>query len=461
MTKPAKPFQLAAAIKSSTQAVTKTWTKQRKAEERASNAVSNRYVRLVYERGMFLREAAFDVMEGAYLAASDGGKLPVKARQIMYAARPQILKLTDKDSLNDAYFTQTLLPDYMEENDCEDWDVIWDARGNFAEPYTKRTVPIGTLEVRQYLDIRPEFGAVRGEGEADVDIADNSRFPTKGPKNRYDTVLFVEKEGFGPLLQAARIAERYDLAVMSTKGMSTTSARMLLDRLVERGVKRVLVLHDFDISGFSIFGTLFTDSRRYSFQNKVPAVDLGLRLCDVEAMGLQSEPFVIETWNAKQKKNHAKASRRDGCGDRVLNGAGIHPRATGRAQCHDRPPVSRFPRAEIQRARRREGDPGCWCAQAACASSDRTAACRGSDRGNHGADRRGGGGDRVAGGSPGSGQGQSRSRSDAVLGRGGRGCRRGSAVMSARRASPLQFVKNDVSRRRDSACSIPDGGELS
>ena len=222
MTKP----NPADAIRSAVQAVTKDWAKQRRKEERNRSAIANRHARLVHCRGMFLRQAAFEVMQEAYLAASDNGRLPVKARQVMYAARPKILELTDKDHLDDAYFTQTLLPDYMEEYDCSDWDIVWDARGTFYEPHTRRSVPIGTLEVRQYLDERPEFV---DEDEADVDVADNSRFPTNGPENRYNAVLFVEKEGFAPLLKRARIAERFDLAVMSTKGMSTTAARMLLD----------------------------------------------------------------------------------------------------------------------------------------------------------------------------------------------------------------------------------------
>jgi hypothetical protein len=105
-------------------------------------------------------------------------------------------------------------------------------------------------------------------------------------------VLFIEKEGFAELLDAARIAARFDVAVMSTKGMSTTAARRLLDGLAPE-TERVLVLHDFDVSGFSIFGTLGGDSRRYRFENDLRIVDIGLRLADAEAMGLQSEP--VET----------------------------------------------------------------------------------------------------------------------------------------------------------------------
>jgi Asp-tRNA(Asn)/Glu-tRNA(Gln) amidotransferase A subunit family amidase len=62
----------------------------------------------------------------------------------------------------------------------------------------------------------------------------------------------------------------------------------------------VLVLHDFDVAGFSIFGTLGSDGRRYRFQNKVPLLDIGLRLEDVEALELLAEP--VETsgsWQAR------------------------------------------------------------------------------------------------------------------------------------------------------------------
>ena len=59
------------------------------------------------------------------------------ARQIMYAARPQILAEIHPDKatkgLKAHYFTQTLVPDYMTEHPEEtaDWDVVFDERGHF------------------------------------------------------------------------------------------------------------------------------------------------------------------------------------------------------------------------------------------------------------------------------------------------------------------------------------------
>ncbi len=71
----------------------------------------------------------------------------------MYAARPYIQEKADKN-LDDKYFTQTLLPDYMEAHpdECAGWNVVFDARGHFHEPHTKREVPLGTIEIRNYLN---------------------------------------------------------------------------------------------------------------------------------------------------------------------------------------------------------------------------------------------------------------------------------------------------------------------
>lgn len=54
------------------------------------------------------------------------------------------------------------------------------------------------------------------------------------------------------------------------------------------------MLHDFDVSGFSIFGTLGRSGRRYRFTNDVPLIDLGLRLDQVNDMELESEPVAIK-----------------------------------------------------------------------------------------------------------------------------------------------------------------------
>ena len=245
---------------------------------------------------MSIKDAAYAVMREAYLKASDDGALPAKARQIMYAARGDILQLTGVKKFNDTYFTQVLLPDYMTENPEEtaNWDVVYDARGHLTEPHTGLSLPLGTIQVRQYLGERGPLGPA-------VSVNGNTLYPTHGPKNRYGNVLFVEKEGFDELFETVALAERYDIAIMSTKGMSVVAARQLLDRIANE-VERVFVLHDLDVSGFSICGTLGTDSRRYSFDNEVNIVPIGLRLTDVTALGLEAEPVKDDNAHARRQK---------------------------------------------------------------------------------------------------------------------------------------------------------------
>jgi hypothetical protein len=73
--------------------------------------------------------------------------------------------------------------------------------------------------------------------------------------------------------------------------MGSTSVRQLFEELSRQfsGLK-ILVLHDFDKSGFSILGTLRRDMERFKFEHPPEIIDLGLRLEDIERYHLQSEP---------------------------------------------------------------------------------------------------------------------------------------------------------------------------
>jgi len=75
---------------------------------------------------------------------------------------------------------------------------------------------------------------------------------------------------------------------VSTKGVSVTAARRLIDRVCGDHDLPLFVLHDFDVAGFMILGTLQRDTRRYQFSSAVEVVDLGLRLADIA--GLEREP---------------------------------------------------------------------------------------------------------------------------------------------------------------------------
>jgi hypothetical protein len=271
---------MAADISGAIREGTKKWTRTVKSEERNPASRAMRYNRMTRVRGKSFKDAAAEILPEAYDRVSGCGELPANARQLMYACRPHIQKETGKE-LNSAYFTQVLLPDYLDETGVA-WNVVYDARGHFAEPHNGKRFGVGTLEVSDYLNGCDE------PTRKDAELR-RAEIETYGPHGNFDAVLFIEKEGFSPLLKAARIADKYDLAIMSTKGMSVTAARSLVDQMCSTYDVPLLIMHDFDKSGFSIAGTLQRDTRRYQFQNDIDVIDLGLTLPDVEAMGLDSE----------------------------------------------------------------------------------------------------------------------------------------------------------------------------
>jgi hypothetical protein len=272
---------------------TKKWTRQKKAEERHPGMVHYRESRMTKEPRTTQKEAAWEIMEEAYMAASANDTLPAKARQIFYQARPKIMAMTENKALDYGYFSQVLLPDYIEEHDL-DWNVVWDARGDFEEPHTNRRIGCGTLEVDNYLAnikdpevIKPEFS------DAAVDII--------GPAGGFGAVLYVEKQGFDALFKAVNLANRYDLMIISNKGLSVTAARKLIDEICGGRELPLFVLHDFDFDGFKIFGTLQRDTRRYQFANAVEVIDLGLRLADIAE--LEREPAAATKMSPQMRRD--------------------------------------------------------------------------------------------------------------------------------------------------------------
>ena len=151
----------------------------------------------------------------------------------------------------------------------------------FEEPHTNRRIGCGTIEVAQL--------SRRDQGPGDH----RGQFRRRERRRRranggYAGVLFCEKEGFGPLFKSVDLANRYDLMIVSSKGVSVTAARRLIDEVCGEHDLPLFVLHDFDVAGFLILGTLQRDTRRYTFENKIEVVDLGLRLDDIQ--GLEKEP---------------------------------------------------------------------------------------------------------------------------------------------------------------------------
>src|SRR5262249_29151137 len=145
----------------------------------------------------------------------------------------------------------------------------FDARGFVQEPHGGRTIPLGTKEVFEYLASWAGLSA---------------------PEMSYSHVLLCEKEGFIDQFNDARIGDRFDVAVGTTKGMSVTAARMLVEGLSARGIT-TLPLHDFDFNGVGICYNLGHNTRRYKFKCKPLITDIGLTWDDVQNpdWGLEGE----------------------------------------------------------------------------------------------------------------------------------------------------------------------------
>src|SRR5215217_557232 len=185
------------------------------------------------------------------------------ARDLYYAARPLCYAHWEWDSdkaLDYRYFSQTLLTEYQELHGLIDG--LWrDPRGNLHEPHTGNSIALGTREVLNY-----EF-----------------------PKCTFDKILYVEKEGEWPKLQAAKLAERYDMAIASAKGYPVEAVRELFER-AEGGDYQLFVFHDADVDGYNIAHVMREATRRMPEHN-VDVVDIGLTVADAVGLGLDPEPF--------------------------------------------------------------------------------------------------------------------------------------------------------------------------
>jgi hypothetical protein len=277
---------------------TRKWTRQKKSEERHPGNVRYRYSRMTKKPRTSQKAAWEEIAVEVYALVAGPRNLPALARQMFYKARPKIMAATDDKELAYGYFSQTLLPDYVREHPGETrhWNVIYDARGHLEEPHTNRRIGVGTIEIRNYLNAMKDPEVIPADfSSANVEII--------GPSGGIAGIMFCEKEGFGPLWKAVDLANRYDLMIISTKGVSVTAARELFDALCgvanARGIP-LFPLVDFDFDAFKIRSTATRDTRRYQFENKIKVVDLGLRIEDIQ--GLEREPAAATKMSETERR---------------------------------------------------------------------------------------------------------------------------------------------------------------
>ena len=231
--------------------------KEAKKQERAARAPRRTYY--APEPKVSQKEIVFSIIPRAIRNAGAN----FSARDLYYAARPLCYAHREWEygkRLEYGYFSQTLLTEYQEQHGAIVG--LWrDPRGSLHEPHKGKSVALGTREVLAY-----DF-----------------------PEYTFDKILYVEKEGEWPKLQAARLAERYDMAIASAKGYPVEAVRELFSR-AEGGEYQLFCFHDADLDGYNIARVMRQATRRMPGYS-VEVVDIGLTVEDALEMGLDPEPF--------------------------------------------------------------------------------------------------------------------------------------------------------------------------
>jgi len=207
-----------------------------------------------------VKEAVFAVLQEAWRHATGDGQYRVSARFLFYPVRKRIQELTVK-ALDYDYFSQDLIVEYQRQGGQLP-GLYYDPRGVLYEPHTGTAIPLGTQAVEAY------------------------HFPSW----LYDKILYIEKKGVWPILQTARLAERYDMAVVAGEGYATEAIRVLFQAASTHRQYQLFVLHDADPDGYNIARTLREETARMPGY-AVDVLDLGLRWEDAMALGLDTEAF--------------------------------------------------------------------------------------------------------------------------------------------------------------------------
>lgn len=205
-----------------------------------------------------LKEVMLGSMEDAIAKASGNGEYLFSQRQLFYAVRPYVISIAGKEP--DYNYFCKVLTDY--ENVVGDVEGLYrDPRGVLYHPHTGEEIPIGTLAVNDYA--RPEW--------------------------TFNKILYSEKEGFFTILKKVKFPERFDCALLTSKGYASRAVKDLFDLLGETDEEiQFFCIHDADSAGTKIFETLSAATRSHR-GTKVTVTNLGLDPWEALEMGLEVE----------------------------------------------------------------------------------------------------------------------------------------------------------------------------
>lgn len=207
------------------------------------------------------KQIIVDNMEAAIEKTSGGGQYIFSQRQLYYAIRPYIMDAFDGKQPNYTYFC-SIITDY----EAEYGDIpgmYRDPRGTLYHPHTSEEIPLGTIAVDNYN--RPSW--------------------------TFNKIIFIEKEGYFASLRDVGFPEKYDCALLSSKGYASRAVKDLFDLLGETDEEiQFFCVHDADAAGTKIFETL-QEATSARPERKVKVINLGLDPEEAINMDLQVESF--------------------------------------------------------------------------------------------------------------------------------------------------------------------------
>ena len=197
-------------------------------------------------------------LDEAISKASGDGTIRFSERQLFYVARPIVMDELGEVLLYNNF--SKIITDY-EKTHGSIAGIYRDCRGSLYTPHLHQTVPMGTLTVEQYR--RPEL--------------------------IFNKVLYIEKEGLFEILKEVKFPERYDCALLTSKGYASRAIKDLLDFLGETDKElEVYCIHDCDAAGTMIYQTLMQETQARG-KRKVNIIDLGLNPKEAIEMMLPTE----------------------------------------------------------------------------------------------------------------------------------------------------------------------------
>lgn len=206
------------------------------------------------------KEIVADCLDQAIAKASGDGEYRFSLRQLYYAVRPYVIRESGRE-LDYNYFCRDLVGGYEAQHG--DIPLMYrDERGTLYHPHRGEDISIGTIAVENY----------------------------RKPLWTFNKVLYIEKEGFFNVLKERKIPEKYDMALLTSKGYASRAVRDLLDALGEEGEEEItfFCIHDADAYGTTIYDALQNETGARPGR-KVKIINLGLDPEEAVAMGLEVE----------------------------------------------------------------------------------------------------------------------------------------------------------------------------